>query len=304
MNHQKKETEFENSFQNFLLTCKACLFSRLAEPLGYTLFAVSGILITWGAGNVSLSGILSRSARLFPAWFFVVASVYVFNDIFDMELDRENNLSRPLAEGNANSRHAIYLFILLFTSGLVLSLTISFTMAIVSLTFIGLGIMYSLPSIRIKKVFLGKSLTLSTGFSLSVLAGGVASRHITHELIFVTSCIFAFIFFTSPLADLKDIDGDKKENIKTFPNIIGQKNTLLIGILSYLMLPFLSLVGNIFLDFNYLYTLFLSLISAVNIKKIFPLWKNGASQGAYKKLRNFQILTVILVALIFFLETI
>ncbi len=300
----KGKIDFDESFDSFLKTSSACLSSRFAEPFGYTLFAVSGILVTWSAANVSSSVILLGLVRLFPAWFLIVASVYVFNDIFDKELDRENNLDRPLAEGRANSKQALYLFVILLVSGLILSLTISHTMAIVSSAFLALGILYSLPSIRVKKRFFGKSLTLSIGFSLSLLAGGVTGGYITPSLTFVTGSIFVYIFFMIPLADLKDIEGDKMEGIRTLPNIIGQKNTLLFGLSSYAILPFIALAGSIFLNFNYIYILLVSFISVINIKKIFHLWKYGASQEDYKKLRNFQIPSGILIALIFALGAI
>ncbi|KXA99150.1 hypothetical protein AKJ41_05890 [candidate division MSBL1 archaeon SCGC-AAA259O05] len=128
--------------------------------------------------------------------------------------------------------------------------------------------------------------------------------NISSTLIFVIICLFIYNFFMIPLTDLKDIEGDKMEEIKTFPNIIGSDRTLLIGLFSYLLLPILAFYGFLFYNFNYLCIILLLLPSIMNIKRILDLRTKPGSQEDYEKLRDFQIPSGMLVTLMLFIGTI
>ncbi|KXA99045.1 hypothetical protein AKJ41_06035, partial [candidate division MSBL1 archaeon SCGC-AAA259O05] len=119
----------------FLKSSKACLSNRMPAAIGYTTYAIAGVLITWSTTNISLTNALIALLKISPIWFLLVESVYVFNDIFDKEIDTRNDLDRPIAKGEASSDKIMYLFILLSAIVLTLSTIINFATMLVSSTF-------------------------------------------------------------------------------------------------------------------------------------------------------------------------
>jgi 4-hydroxybenzoate polyprenyltransferase len=146
--------------------------------------------------------------------FAIVLSVYIYNDITDMEIDRINKLARPLARGDISRQQAIRLVTILGIFGLTLAYIVNLSFFFFALTYVVLFFIYSFPSIRLKRIFLVNKLTVATGVALTYMMGGTVAGSIPVPVFLIAMYGFVGGLTSSMWIDLRDIEGDKKDNIK------------------------------------------------------------------------------------------
>jgi len=171
--------------------------------------------------------ILSILSFIF-AWFFAVG----INDYYDIEIDRITNPTRPLITRKLVKKDVQIFFIV---SG-VLSFTIAILcdilnakigMVILTGIYLLLGILYSMPPIRIKSKTPFATIVIGIVTSECILVGGVLTELNILSLIY--SVLLGFIvLFISAAKDFKDIEGDKAAGIPTIPVNYGPKKAALI----------------------------------------------------------------------------
>jgi 4-hydroxybenzoate polyprenyltransferase len=165
----------------------------------------------------------------------VVVSCWIFsvvvNDLNDLEIDKISNPQRPLINGKISfSNYEVYgwvfFFLSLFGAALISPLIFLIVLSYHLLTFV-----YSCYPFRLKK-FIGISNFLISLASLNFLLIGflVFSEDQSLDKFLWSVYWFLFIayFLITPLKDLKDFEGDKKNKITTLPVLIGKKNTRLL----------------------------------------------------------------------------
>lgn len=110
----------------------------------------------------------------FFAFSFLASSVYIFNDLFDLSMDRKHHTkrSRPLAAGRVPMGSAIRIAMALTATSFVLSLTLSWPFWVVMACYFLVTTLYSL---RAKKWLLVDVLVLAGLYSIRVLAGTAAT---------------------------------------------------------------------------------------------------------------------------------
>lgn len=175
---------------------------------------------------------------VFSAWYF---SVFV-NDIADIEIDKISNKARPLIRGvNSVSEFRSYAFIFLFmtlVSGIVLGVKI----LLVLILYLLITWVYSQHPFHLKR-FIFIASTLSSFASLLFLLIGylLVSDGQTMSMFPWRIVVFLFVVyaFSIPVKDLKDVEGDRKNNVITLPVLVGLDNArLILGVclfLSYAM---------------------------------------------------------------------
>jgi 4-hydroxybenzoate polyprenyltransferase len=113
-----------------------------------------------------------RVLEAFILFTFLSGSVYIFNDLMDIEKDRchPKKSQRPLASGKLKPANAIISSILIGITSLVFSflLNVRFGMVVFSYLILQLAYTFSLKHIIILDVF-----SVAAGFLLRVLAGAV-----------------------------------------------------------------------------------------------------------------------------------
>ncbi len=127
------------------------------------------------AGRLLETQVLIGSAIAFVAFCLVSASVYLVNDVRDVEEDRlhPKKRFRPIASGELDPRAALVLATLTAVLGLGLGFATSLPLGITLVVYVGLQLLYSaflkhLPVVDLAMV--------SSGFLLRAIAGGVASE--------------------------------------------------------------------------------------------------------------------------------
>jgi len=129
----------------------------------------------------------------FIAFSIVSSAVYVFNDIFDKEVDAAHPVKkyRPIAAGAISIRAAIFLSIALLGIAAVVCLSLPAGYQIVILSYVILQFSYSLA---LKQIVILDVFIIAAGFMLRVLAGAeVINVVISHWLILCMMFLSLFL---------------------------------------------------------------------------------------------------------------
>lgn len=168
-------------------------YVQLARPQEYVKNSFIWIPIFFGHKLTDFSSIL-QTFWGFVAFCVAASSVYVFNDLRDVEEDRQHptKRSRPLASGMLGPSQAI-----LFLSGLViLFLLISIIFLTKNfLVILGLYMLLNFAySCGLKNFSIIDVVCIALGFILRVFAGGVTAKvWISHWLILITFLLALFL---------------------------------------------------------------------------------------------------------------
>lgn len=126
------------------------------------------------AGQILDQRVLVQTGLAFVAFCLISASIYLVNDVRDVELDRQHPRKkfRPIAAGELSSRTAIILAVICLAGSIALAWFTSWQLTIVVALYWILQVLYSIlwknqPIIDLAMV--------SAGFLLRAVAGGVAS---------------------------------------------------------------------------------------------------------------------------------
>ncbi|MCL5068961.1 MAG: UbiA family prenyltransferase, partial [Thaumarchaeota archaeon] len=244
--------------------------SRLKKASVYTFSTLAGILIATRGSFIPEILILAPLST-----FLISLAVYLLNDLFDLEVDKINAPNRPLATQAVSRKEAIVFVLVLNCAGVAVALflgPLAFTIALFEIL---IGVLYSIRPFNFKDRFIVKTLSIGAGGILANIFGGVASGVVNADLIFCSAMFLVFIFSTSPLNDLADYVGDKSQNRKTIPIVIGPKRTIRLSILMSIAPPLSALVFFRILSFSPLSVVLLAFVAARSVQLLLPLTKSG-----------------------------
>lgn len=211
----------------------------------------------------------------------IAMSVYIYNDILDIELDKisakagnPQHINRPLVTGRASKLDAKIFVLVQTVIGLGLSFFINFQFFFLLALYLMLGILYSTPPIHLKDRFLLKQLTVAIGQAISCLAGGAAVGVISKQVIYLAALFFTLTFGVVPITDLRDMYGDKKMGRKTLPVVMGPKATIKITVATIVVTLFVSVLGYSWLGFNFAFVILMFASLLMMLLSIFKIYKN------------------------------
>jgi geranylgeranylglycerol-phosphate geranylgeranyltransferase len=165
---------------------------------------------------------------------FSTLSIYLMNDLVDIKIDKINAPTRPLASGAVKKQDALKLVIGLGVGSIAISSLVSTLTIYLTITYLLIGVLYSIPKISLKDRSFAKTIMIAIGGLITSLIGSSFSGLFEERATIAAITFMALIFVTSPINDLADYAGDKKYGKRTIPIVIGKKNTVLLAI----MLPF------------------------------------------------------------------
>lgn len=143
------------------------------------------------------SGALLRVVAGVVAFSFTASSIYLVNDILDVEADRRHSRKRhrPIASGALGVVHALALAAVLLTVGALIAATIGAEFSLVLWGYAATSVAYSL---RLKRVAVLDVFVLAALYTARVLGGAAAAQ------VPISPWFFAFtVFFFLSLALLK-----------------------------------------------------------------------------------------------------
>lgn len=163
------------------------------------------------AGQITNIELLSKSFVAFLAFCLTASSIYILNDIKDVNEDREHSKKkyRPITSGLISEKIGSFLIVILALSGAILIFSQSLkALAILGVYFIlNIGYCYRLKHIPLIDVTI-----IAVGFVLRVYLGAaVTGVHITHWIVLMTFLLALFLAIAKRRDDvLHFLDTGKK----------------------------------------------------------------------------------------------
>jgi 4-hydroxybenzoate polyprenyltransferase len=250
---------------------------KLAKPRVSMLFAftASAALGTIIAGNGFPP--LKPTILAVLSTFFITLATYIYNDVIDADMDRDskssNKENRPLASGEVTKTNAYIIIIASSILGVGIAWFTNLTTFSISFAFWALFMMYSLPVIRLKRVFVVKSLVTSLGPALTLLVGMSSIQGRLYTLGLFTAFVqWAFLFCILPsIADSFDIEEDTKYGMKTMAMVLSWENKARMLMFAPLFAMVMSIVGYFAFNLNWVFpalSIVTSLLYAKEISKV------------------------------------
>ncbi|MCD6262895.1 UbiA prenyltransferase family protein [Candidatus Bathyarchaeota archaeon] len=243
--------------------------SRLRTIFYFSWFTFTGLIFA-SRGNFPLIIALKTIGAIVGATIFV----YALGDAMDAELDKlsPRKAKRPIPSGLMTERQAILLSSIGGLVGISLCLTLNFWTTVFSLIFMGLGFSYSVPPIRLKRRFLMKETTLTTGGIISMLIGCAAVEGLQGS-IFLPGFFLAIVGLTlyPTFYDARDIQEDKVEGCKTIAMILNQRRRLELSTFGLLIFMITTTLTYGYFNLNIICPILTVFASLVFLRYIFPL---------------------------------
>jgi 4-hydroxybenzoate polyprenyltransferase len=145
--------------------------------------------------NLNKPEFIWKSLAGFALFCLLSSSVYIFNDITDVESDRRHPLksSRPIASGQLKIPHAVLLFGILAAVSLGLSVWLSPAFALTAAGYFVLNLVYS---VYLKNVVIIDVMSIAAGFVIRAVAGAVViGVEISAWLVVCTILLALFLGF-------------------------------------------------------------------------------------------------------------
>jgi len=139
---------------------------------------------------------LSKTFVAFLAFCLVSGSVYILNDILDVEADRlhPEKRYRPIASGKVKPHQALVFFVVLIALVILLSMNLPRRFQVILLIYFIINIAYSW---KLKEIIILDVFVIATGFMLRVLAGAyVIHVPVSSWMILCTIFISLFLGFS------------------------------------------------------------------------------------------------------------
>jgi len=186
------------------------------------LFVFAPILF---AGKLMDLPMLLTNILAFASFCCVSSSVYVLNDIIDVESDRVHKKKRyrPIAAGYVSIKQAKILFVFLIVLTAILSSMLPVLFLITISAYLVNNLLYSF---KIKNVVLLDVFSISIGFILRVIAGAVAiDVSVSSWMIITTIFISLFLGISKRRAELS---GPNQDNLEKQRKVLSDYDVIFV----------------------------------------------------------------------------
>ena len=161
---------------------------------------------------------------------FLLAALYVLNQIFDIESDAINKKHLIISEGILPKKEAYMLAIFLFVIALVMAVRLPWHMILFFSLSLLCGVLYSLPPVKLKARPVIDFMVNAIGYGFFNFALGWLTCKPFSSAIIVNSLPYIFavaaIFVNTTILD---IDGDTKSGYLTTGIFLGKNRALLLS---------------------------------------------------------------------------
>ena len=225
----------------------------IMRPINVVVAALAAIMSAYILENFYYS--LTSICTLIIVVFYT-GGANAFNDYCDYEIDLINRPNRPLSRGTINSNEAFIFSILMFLIGSLVALLLPLKATIVSVGIaLPLMIIYSL---RLKGILIIGNIVVSMILGLSFIFFGLSHGNIL-PMIVPSFLAFGLTLLRELIKDIADIEGDKENNLKTLPIVIGEENSIFVSYFLIFIIGFGSLMPYYFNIYGNYYLILLIL---------------------------------------------
>ncbi|HEY5124585.1 MAG TPA: decaprenyl-phosphate phosphoribosyltransferase [Ignavibacteria bacterium] len=183
------------------------------------------------AGQLLNTELFTKNILAFLAFCAVSSSVYIINDIIDVEADRAHKKKRfrPIASGEISIKQAVIILIIIIAITVLLSALINIYFVITVAAYFIINLLYS---VKVKHVVILDVFFISLGFMLRLI-GGAAAIHVSLSSWMILTAIFISLFLaiSKRRAELSQIEQDNLDKQRKVLNYYGieftdQMNTI------------------------------------------------------------------------------
>jgi len=225
----------------------------IMRPINVVVAALAAIMSAYILENFYYS--LTSICTLIIVVFYT-GGANAFNDYCDYEIDLINRPNRPLSRGIINSNEAFIFSILMFLIGSLVALLLPLKATIVSVGIaLPLMIIYSL---RLKGILIIGNIVVSMILGLSFIFFGLSHGNIL-PMIVPSFLAFGLTLLRELIKDIADIVGDKENNLKTLPIVIGEEKSIFVSYFLIFIIGFGSLMPYYFNIYGNYYLILLIL---------------------------------------------
>lgn len=234
---------------------------------------LAGYFATISTANADVDQLLS----LIVSSVLLYVSGIVLNDYFDINVDRKERPSRPLASGRITKRSALLLAVISIVAGNILALSVSWISFIISgsLTLVIFAYNY-----RLKRNAISNPLAMGSARFLNVVLGGSPALGLvlTNDLIlfFVGYCLFLYIAAISLLSRKEVSDTIIFFSRSSWIPIVLSASTIVLIIVSILVV---GIYGYFRFDFIFNLILFSCVMSGTFLRLCVTLKRLTESTG-------------------------
>lgn len=264
---------------------------RIMESVVFTSFFIVGWIMA-----INNSSFVAVNLLVVPAWFLFTVSMYILNDITDIESDSENQLDRPLVRGSVGKKEASVVAFAFVISGVAILASISLISLLISVIYLSVGIAYTVPPLDLKKRWWGKPSTLGAAALLSLIAGGTVQSFPGVVILPFAVALPIFIALIAPIGDLRDVQGDQVAGRKNIVINLGSRRTIDVTIMGFLLLISSIMFAYVYFGFNLAIVAFGVGVSVFNVLYL-ARNRSAFSKGKFIKMRKMCGLSVPLVQL-------
>ena len=269
-----------------------------------------GWVFNFGFGSV-LFGVLpfERTAIVLFAFSLATASVFVVNQYFDREADRENEVKSnlPVASERITPRRTLIFSFLLVISCLILVFIANVQVLPVFIVYLGLWTAYSTPPFRLKSVPVADFVIsgIGAGFLPFLMGGGLSDKLISNIPSIMLSAMPLMLIHSGGhiIQAVGDYEADRKTEVHTFVVRYGRKKGVIVAGFMFLIAGFSPFVYSVLglLPYRHLFLFFILFpLSIPIIMRYADVLKNPSTKNVIniqKTTRKYGIIgvTVILV---------
>jgi len=182
---------------------------------------------------------------------FTMAAANIFNDIYDVDMDRINKPHRLIASGRVEVKTAAVYGLTALVIAWILAACNGLALFLVAVL---IAVLLYLYDRKLKRTVLWGNLAVSLSGGLAFVYGAMAAGR--WEL-GVIPALFAFLFHLGReiIKDMQDVKGDKAAQAFTFPARFGMRASVLLVNLVFLLLAVFTILPYILSIYNkeYLY---------------------------------------------------
>jgi geranylgeranylglycerol-phosphate geranylgeranyltransferase len=240
-----------------------------------------------------------QSVLGFLTAFFLCACSMVVNDVYDVEVDKVNQPTRPIPSGSISVAGAIRFSVLLLLVGMAFAvLSLNPVAVAIAAAYAFLSWLYNY---RAKKSGLAGNLIVASSLAIPFVYGGVISGGSVFSSLLL---VMAFTSFFSGVGrevvkGIADVEGDSKRGVRSLARTRGANAAGLLGSAFFLLAVVTSWLPLFLALANVIYILGVWIPDAIFVFLAVSIIRNSGAENAHRVKR--RALTGMLVGLVVFI---
>lgn len=219
--------------------------------------------------------------------FFLSSSAMIFNDLFDLEVDRINTPHKPIPSGKVTPTEAIIFGVVTALIAFLIAGLMAPLVLVLSLVLWMLGFLYNW---KLKASGLMGNLIVATNVAMTFILGGISVGEGNNPLVWIFGAIaFVFDLAEEIAGDAMDMEGDRKRGSRSLAILYGKQVALRTSGTLFVMMIFLSLIPIFLGESSLAYILPIGLMDVAIVFFGFRLMKSTTHDEGHKAMRGLYI---------------